>query len=77
MIISPWLGSKCRYTPTCSHYGIEALKKPGYKVMHVADFDYMTHYYTLIEALTAVKKWSDANPNHLPIYSRAVHSRYK
>lgn len=29
MIISPWLGNKCRYTPTCSHYGIEALKKYG------------------------------------------------
>ena len=29
LIISPWLGSKCRYTPTCSHYGIEALKKYG------------------------------------------------
>ena len=28
-IISPWLGSKCRYTPTCSHYGVEALKKYG------------------------------------------------
>ncbi|MEP6675681.1 MAG: membrane protein insertion efficiency factor YidD [Ferruginibacter sp.] len=28
-MISPWLGSKCRYTPTCSHYGIEALKKYG------------------------------------------------
>ncbi|MEO7766444.1 MAG: membrane protein insertion efficiency factor YidD [Ferruginibacter sp.] len=29
MIISPWLGSQCRYTPTCSHYGIEALQKYG------------------------------------------------
>ena len=28
-IISPWLGPKCRYTPTCSQYGIEALKKYG------------------------------------------------
>jgi uncharacterized protein len=27
--ISPLLGSKCRYTPTCSHYGIQALKKYG------------------------------------------------
>jgi uncharacterized protein len=27
--ISPWLGSKCRYTPTCSHYGLEAFKKHG------------------------------------------------
>lgn len=27
--ISPLLGPKCRFTPTCSHYGIEALKKYG------------------------------------------------
>ncbi len=29
LIISPWLGPSCRYTPTCSQYGIEALKKYG------------------------------------------------
>jgi putative membrane protein insertion efficiency factor len=28
-IISPWLGPKCRYTPTCSQYAIEAIKKYG------------------------------------------------
>jgi uncharacterized protein len=28
-IISPILGPKCRYTPTCSHYAVEALKKYG------------------------------------------------
>lgn len=28
-IISPWLGSQCRFTPTCSQYGIDALKKYG------------------------------------------------
>lgn len=28
-VISPALGPKCRYTPTCSQYGIEALKKHG------------------------------------------------
>ena len=27
--ISPWLGSRCRYTPTCSQYGLEAFKKHG------------------------------------------------
>lgn len=27
--ISPLLGSKCRYTPTCSQYGVEALQKHG------------------------------------------------
>ena len=28
-IISPWLMSACRYTPTCSEYGLSALKKHG------------------------------------------------
>ena len=28
--ISPLLGASCRYTPTCSQYGIEALKKYGF-----------------------------------------------
>ena len=27
--LSPWLGGACRYTPTCSNYGIEALEKYG------------------------------------------------
>lgn len=27
--ISPMLGASCRYQPTCSQYGIEALKKHG------------------------------------------------
>lgn len=29
LVISPILGPKCRFTPTCSHYGVEALKKHG------------------------------------------------
>ena len=27
--LSPWLGGVCRYTPTCSNYGIQALEKYG------------------------------------------------
>ncbi len=27
--ISPWLPNSCRYTPTCSHYAIDALKIHG------------------------------------------------
>jgi len=27
--ISPWMMPSCRYTPSCSEYGIEALKKYG------------------------------------------------
>jgi len=29
LVISPILPSACRYTPTCSAYGIAALKKHG------------------------------------------------
>ena len=27
--ISPLIGPKCRYTPTCSHYGLQAFRKYG------------------------------------------------
>jgi len=27
--ISPLLGARCRFTPTCSAYGLEAIKKHG------------------------------------------------
>ncbi len=29
LAISPWLPDSCRYTPTCSQYTLEALKKHG------------------------------------------------
>lgn len=29
LLISPYLPNACRYNPTCSQYGIEALKKYG------------------------------------------------
>ncbi len=29
ILLSPLLGASCRYTPTCSQYGIEAIKKHG------------------------------------------------
>ena len=28
-LISPWLGSNCRFTPSCSQYCIEAIQKYG------------------------------------------------
>ncbi len=28
-VISPILPSSCRYTPTCSQYGVEAIRKYG------------------------------------------------
>ena len=30
MLISPWLPDCCRFTPTCSHSGIEAVQRHGF-----------------------------------------------
>lgn len=27
--LSPFLGGHCRYEPSCSHYGLEAIRKHG------------------------------------------------
>ena len=29
LFLSPWLGSQCRFEPTCSRYAIEALERHG------------------------------------------------
>jgi putative membrane protein insertion efficiency factor len=29
ILLSPILGASCRYTPTCSQYGLEAIRKYG------------------------------------------------
>jgi hypothetical protein len=29
LLLSPWLGSACRFMPTCSVYAIEALERHG------------------------------------------------
>ena len=29
LLLSPWLGSSCRFTPTCSAYGLQALAMHG------------------------------------------------
>lgn len=28
-LLSPWVGNQCRFSPTCSHYACEALRKHG------------------------------------------------
>lgn len=48
--------------------GIPELIQPGMKVLHIKDVDYNTHFYTFRQALQAIKDWSLANPNHLPIF---------
>ncbi|GAA2102295.1 phosphatidylinositol-specific phospholipase C1-like protein [Streptomyces albiaxialis] len=42
-------------------------KKPGFKVLHWADFDYRTTCVTLKGCLTQVKEWSERQPGHVAV----------
>ena len=48
--------------------GLVELEQPGFKMMHIPDLDYNTHYLTFKAGLQALKNWSDAHPNHIPIF---------
>lgn len=49
-------------------FNTKGLDQPGFKVLHMADIDFRTHYPTLKDALTALKSWSDQHPGHTPIF---------
>jgi len=44
------------------------MSKPGFKVMHVQDFDYRSVCQPLVTCLKIVRGWSLAHPKHLPVY---------
>lgn len=44
------------------------MKKPGFKVFHMLDIDFRTSCYTFQNCLQELKKWSDANPDHVPVF---------
>jgi hypothetical protein len=44
-----------------------AWRQPGVKVLHIVDFDYETTCVLLTTCLQEVKRWSDANPLHVPL----------
>lgn len=44
------------------------MNKPGFKVFHMIDIDFRTSCYTLQSCLAELKKWSDENPDHVPVF---------
>ena len=46
---------------------VDAMSKPGFKVIHVLDVDFHSSCVTLKDCLTEVATWSRAHKNHLPI----------
>lgn len=44
------------------------LSQPGLKVLHIADFDFRSHCPTFQDCLSELKNWSDAHPEHIPVF---------
>jgi Phosphoinositide phospholipase C, Ca2+-dependent len=44
------------------------MQKPGFKVMHVQELDYRSTCQQLIACLKAVRAWSQAHKDHVPIF---------
>jgi hypothetical protein len=44
------------------------MRKPGFKVLHVQDFDYRSNCQPFTNCLAIIRSWSKAHPGHLPIF---------
>jgi hypothetical protein len=44
------------------------MSKPGFKVMHIQDYDYRSTCQPLIACLKIVRTWSLSHPSHVPVY---------
>ena len=47
--------------------GIAELDQPGFKVLHIQDFDFRTTCLTLVACLAEIETWSTAHPTHVPL----------
>ena len=45
-----------------------AMQQPGFKVLHVQDIDFRSQCYTFEQCLQELKSWSEAHPDHLPVF---------
>ena len=57
LFLSPWLGSSCRFTPTCSAYSLEALEKHGA----------LAGSYLTIARLARCHPWCDGGHDPIPL----------
>jgi hypothetical protein len=49
-------------------YPTGVMLRPGFKVMHVQDIDYVSNCQPFVACLQIVRAWSKAHPEHLPIF---------
>lgn len=58
LLLSPWLGSSCRFEPTCSVYSIEALQRHGA----------LAGTYLTLHRLVRCGPWCDGGHDPVPAH---------
>lgn len=49
-------------------FDTDAMKAPGYKVLHIPDIDFRSHCPIFKQCLAQIRDWSDAHPGHVPLF---------
>jgi len=44
------------------------MMEPGFKIFHVQEIDFRSHYLTLKHCLRDLRKWSEEHPDHNPVF---------
>ncbi|WP_342131123.1 membrane protein insertion efficiency factor YidD [Hydrogenophaga sp. OTU3427] len=65
LLLSPWLGSSCRFEPTCSVYALQALERHG-----AAAGSYLT-----LHRLARCQPWCEGGHDPVPEHPPALLSR--
>ncbi len=58
LLLSPWLGSACRFTPTCSAYALQALQDHGA----------LAGTYFTVARLARCHPWCDGGHDEVPAH---------
>lgn len=66
LLLSPWLGSACRFTPTCSAYALDALERHG-----AAAGTYLT-----LARIGRCHPWCRGGADPVPDHPPALFSRF-
>lgn len=66
LLLSPWLGSQCRFEPTCSRYAIEALERHG-----AAAGSYLT-----LRRVARCHPWCEGGCDAVPAQPPALFTRW-
>lgn len=44
------------------------MEQPGIKILHAPDFDYRSHNHSLRDGLRELRRWSESQPGHEPVF---------